>query len=286
MEKNYRAQLVGCFGDPIDGNPTGVMEEAAFASCGLNWRYLPLLVKQGDLKDAFAGIKAMSFEGLNLTMPHKIAIIPYLDGLSPAAQIIGAVNTVIRRNGGWIGENTDGKGFVTALLKSGTELRGKKVTILGAGGAARAIGVECALAGAEKITVINRNRQRGQALAQLISGRTDAQSQYIPWNGSVPIPSDTEILVQATCVGLTPNCLEKPDILYDTITPNMVVCDVVFNPVDPLFLQEARKRGAATVSGIGMLVQQGALNFTYWTGLEAPVDVMYRTLEQEFTVSR
>lgn len=282
MEKNYRAELTGCFGDPIDGNPTGVMEEAAFAACGLNWRYMTLKVKAEDLETAFKGCKAMNFNGLNLTMPHKRNIIPMLDGLTQAAEIIGAVNTVIVRDGKWIGENTDGKGFVTALKMSGAELTGRNVTILGAGGAARAIAVECALAGSKKITIINRSENNGTELAKLIAKQTPAESIYLPWTPRIAVPAGTDILINGTCVGLHPNGHEKPDIDYDTITANMVVSDVVFNPVDPLFLQEARKRGAKTVSGIGMLVQQGALNFTSWTGVEAPVDVMYKTLEAEF----
>ena len=282
MAKNYRAELTGCFGDPIDGNPTGVMEEAAFAACGLNWRYMTIKVKAEDLETAFAGCKAMNFNGLNLTMPHKRNIIPLLDGLTQAAEIIGAVNTVLVRDGKYIGENTDGKGFVTALLMSGAELTGKNVTILGAGGAARAIAVECALAGAKKITIINRTEANGTELAQLIADKTPAESQYLSWTPTIAVPEGTDILINGTCVGLHPNGHEKPDINYDTITANMVVSDVVFNPVDPLFLQEARARGAKTVSGIGMLVQQGALNFTSWTGVEAPVDVMYKTLEAEF----
>ena len=282
MAKNYRAELTGCFGDPIDGNPTGVMEEAAFAACGLNWRYMTIKVKAEDLETAFAGCKAMNFNGLNLTMPHKRNIIPLLDGLTQAAEIIGAVNTVLVRDGKYIGENTDGKGFVTALIMSGAELTGKNVTILGAGGAARAIAVECALAGAKKITIINRTEANGTELAQLIADKTPAESQYLSWTPTIAVPEGTDILINGTCVGLHPNGHEKPDINYDTITANMVVSDVVFNPVDPLFLQEARARGAKTVSGIGMLVQQGALNFTSWTGVEAPVDVMYKTLEAEF----
>ena len=282
MSKNYRASLSACLGDPVDGNPTGVMQEAAFAACGLNWRYLTIRVKDGDLAQAFSGMKAMDFSCCNLTMPHKRTIIPLLDGLTQAAQIIGAVNTVFREGDRWLGENTDGKGFVRALEKEGIALAGKRVTILGAGGAARAISVECALAGAASITVINRSEANGTELTQLLNTHTPAKAQYLPWTPAMTIPADTEILVNATCVGLHPNVEDKPDINYSTILPHMVVCDVVFNPVDPLFLQEARKQGAKTVSGIGMLVQQGALAFTLWTGKEAPEQVMYDTLAKEF----
>jgi len=282
MEKNYRAELTACLGDPVDGNPTGVMEEAAYAARGLNWRYLTVRVQKGDLADAFAGLKAMGFRGFNLTMPHKLEIIPMLDELTEAAAIIGAVNTVMERNGRWIGENTDGKGFVEALRLADVDPAGKRFTILGAGGAARAIAVECALAGAKAITIVNRHEGRGQELAKLIAEKTAAESRYLPWTPAMAIPADTEILINATCVGLHPNGADRPDIDYNTIDAGMVVSDVVFNPVDPLFLQEARAKGAKTISGIGMLVQQGARNFTLWTGEEAPTDVMYRTLEQEF----
>ena len=282
MSKNYRAALSACLGDPVDGNPTGVMQEAAFAACGLNWRYLTIRVKDGDLQKAFDGMKAMDFTCCNLTMPHKRTIIPLLDGLTPAAQIIGAVNTVFRDGDRWMGENTDGKGFVRALQKDGISLAGKLVTILGAGGAARAISVECALAGAASITVINRSEKNGTELADLINTHTPAKAQYLPWLPAMTIPADTQILVNATCVGLHPNVMDKPDIDYSTIAPHMVVSDVVFNPIDPLLLQEARKQGAKTVSGIGMLVQQGALAFTLWTGHDAPEQVMYDTLAKEF----
>lgn len=280
MKKNYRADLVGLFGDPVDDNPTGVMEEAGLAEKGLNYRYITARVLPQDLESAFAGAKAMNMRGLNLTMPHKIRIIPLLDRLTQAAQIIGAVNTVVNENGVWVGENTDGKGFVRALELANVNLLGKRVTLLGAGGAARAIAVECALAGASHLTIINRNPQRGEELAALIASATSASSLYLPWTPGIGIPADTDILIQATCVGLGSS--DKPDINYDTILPHMVVSDVVFNPVMPSFLQEAQARGAQVITGIGMLVQQGAKNFELWTGQTAPVETMYKALEEEF----
>ena len=157
MEKNYRAELTGVFGDPVEGNPTGVMEEAAYEAMGLNYRYITMKVTPEGFPDAMKAVRALHMKGVNLTMPHKIAVIPYLDELSEAASIIGAVNTVVvREDGSLFGENTDGKGFVEALLRYGSHPEGKNIMILGAGGAARAIAVECALAGASKITVVNR----------------------------------------------------------------------------------------------------------------------------------
>ena len=281
-EKNYRAELVGVFGDPVDGNPTCVLEEAGFAAAGLNWRYLTCKVAVEDLTDAIRGMKAVGMRGVNLTMPHKIRVIEHLDELSQAAHIIGAVNTVAVKDGRLLGENTDGKGFVISLKDENIPLEGKVITILGAGGAAKAIGVECALAGAKKLHIINRNRERGEELVSTITANTAAEADYLPWEGTAALPADTEILINATCVGLHPNVDECPDIRYEDIRPGMPVCDVVFNPAVPLFLKKAEEKGAKIITGLGMLVNQGALNIEIWTGEKAPRDIMMEALKKEF----
>ena len=281
--KNYRAELTGVFGDPVDDNPTGVVEEAAFAAKNLNYRYLTIKVLPEDLGKAMDSVKIFDMKGINLTMPHKIKVLPYLDELSPAAEIIGAVNTVIQKEGKLFGENTDGKGFVTALKNSGETLDKKNVTILGAGGAARAIAVECALNGVAHINIINRSIEKGEELASLIQMKTDSSAKYLNWKNNMAIPSDTDILINATSIGgFSPNVTDKPDIDYTTITPEMCVCDVIFNPAETIFLKSAAENGAKTITGLGMLVQQAALNFTLWTGVEAPVDVMEDALKKEF----
>lgn len=280
--KNYRAELTGVFGDPVDDNPTGVVEEAAFAAKNLNYRYLTIKVLPEDLGKAMDSVKIFGMKGINLTMPHKIKVLPYLDELSPAAEIIGAVNTVIQKEGKLFGENTDGKGFVTALKNSGETLDKKNVTILGAGGAARAIAVECALNGVAHINIINRSIEKGEELASLIQMKTDSSAKYLNWKNNMAIPSDTDILINATSIGFSPNVTDKPDIDYTTITPEMCVCDVIFNPAETIFLKTAAENGAKTITGLGMLVQQAALNFTLWTGVEAPVDVMEDALKKEF----
>lgn len=280
--KNYRAELTGVFGDPVDDNPTGVVEEAAFAAKNLNYRYLTIKVLPEDLGKAMDSVKIFGMKGINLTMPHKIKVLPYLDELSPAAEIIGAVNTVIQKEGKLFGENTDGKGFVTALKNSGETLDKKNVTILGAGGAARAIAVECALNGVAHINIINRSIEKGEELASLIQMKTDSSAKYLNWKNNMAIPSDTDILINATSIGFSPNVTDKPDIDYTAITPEMCVCDVIFNPAETIFLKSAAENGAKTITGLGMLVQQAALNFTLWTGVEAPVDVMEDALKKEF----
>lgn len=283
LSKNYRAELVGLFGNPVDENPTGPMMEAGFAAQGLNYRYITMKVEKENLKDAIAGIRAIGMRGLNLTIPHKIAVIPFLDELSPAAKIIGAVNSIRVQDGQLIGENTDGKGFVTSLMETGIELNGRIITVLGSGGAARAVAVECAISGAETVNIVARNEESGKELADLISEKTEAQGVYFTWKGSVPIPEGTEVLVNCTNVGLYPD-ENKPDITYEDIRKNMTVCDVVFNPPETKFLKEAKARGAATVNGLGMLVNQAALNYCLWTENMAPKDMMKEALLREFNL--
>ena len=285
MSKNYRAELVGAFGCPIEENPTGVMEEAAFAAKGLDYRYLTIRVEKGALKDAMAGVRAMNMRGINLTIPHKVEVLSYLDALSPAAELIGAVNTVVNDGGRLWGENTDGKGFLQSLQLVGVSVAGRTVTLLGAGGAGRAIAVECALAGAKRVLILNGSPQRGEELAALLREKTAADSSYLPWQGTASLPEGTDILVNATPIGLYPKVNEKPDIDYNGITPEMIVTDVVFNDPNTLFLQEAARRGAQTIDGLGMLACQGALNFTLWTGEEAPLEVMREQLRREFGLS-
>ncbi len=284
MGQNYRATLTAVFGDPVDENPTGVMEEAAYRAAGLDWRYLTLRILPKDLHTAMDAARAFGFRGVNLTIPHKQAVLQYLDDISPAAKIIGAVNTVLNKDGLLWGDNTDGKGFVKSLLDEHVVLEGSHVAILGAGGAARAIAVECALAGASQVTIINRSAGHGQELADLVQSNTQASATYLPWTSHMRIPSGTDIVVQATNIGLYPDVQGCPDIDFTSLQPDAVACDVVFNPPTTLFLAHAAERGLKTINGLGMLVNQGELNFTLWTGLQPPPDVMMQTLKKEFNL--
>ena len=284
QEANYKSELVGVFGHPVAENPTVVMQEAAFQALNLDWRYLTIEVYPEDLADAFKGLRAMNMRGINLTIPHKVEVLKYLDKVAPDAALMGAVNTVRRHGDDLIGENTDGKGFIRSLRQNaGIDPAGKKIVILGAGGAARAIGVEAALAGAQQITIVNRSAARGETLATLLNKQTEANVSFVEWNTSYAVSADTDILVNATSLGLFPNVAEKPNIHFDTITPAMTVCDVIPNPPNTPFLREAADRGATTLDGLGMLVYQGAIGFTMWTGLEAPVTVMHQALQAVFS---
>jgi shikimate dehydrogenase len=280
---SLRSELVGAFGDPIDENPTGIMQEAAFAAAGLNWRYLLLRVAAEDLGSAISGIRAMRFRGINLTIPHKVAVLKYLDEVAPDAALIGAVNTVRRVADRLIGENTDGKGFLRSVREdAGLDPAGKRVVFLGAGGAARAMSVELALAGASHITIVNRTPSRADELVRTLNSRTPARAEFVPWVGDYPVPPEADILVNATSIGLYPNTGDKPRVMMATVGPDLLVCDVIPNPPQTAFLTDAAARGARTLDGLGMLVYQGAIAFKLWTGVEPSIPVMRQALENIF----
>lgn len=285
QEPNYKAELVGVFGHPVAENPTIVMQEAAFQALDLNWRYLTIEVYPQDLAAAFQGLRAMNFRGINLTIPHKVEVLKYLDEVAPDAKLMGAVNTVRRDGSKLIGENTDGKGFLRSLREdAGVDPAGKRVVVLGAGGAARAMTVELALAGAAHLTIVNRSAERGQALVKLLNEQTPVKADFVLWNQPYAIPADTDIVANATSIGLFPHVDDQPELVFDTLTARMIVCDVIPNPPNTPFLREAAARGAKTLDGLGMLVYQGAIGFKMWTGLDAPVAVMRQALAQAFSL--
>jgi shikimate dehydrogenase len=265
-------------GQPIAGNPTQFMMERAFESAGLDWRYLTLEVPPELLADAVRGLKAMGFRGANFTIPHKIAVIPLLDGLSHAAELMGAVNCVTNVNGKLIGENTDGKGFVQSL-RSLTDPKGKNIEVLGAGGVARAIAVELGLSGAAQITVVNRNEARGQELTDLLNQGVKVAARFVPWQGEHMVDASTDIVVQATSIGLNDSHARVP-VDRASLRPELVVADVIFNPPQTAFLREAAERGCGTLDGLGMLVNQGVISFKTWTDEEPEADVMREALEE------
>jgi shikimate dehydrogenase len=280
---SYKAELVGVFGYPVAENPTGVMQEAAFQDRDLNWRYLTIEVRPEDLEKAMIGLRAFGMQGVNLTIPHKVAVIQYLDRLSREAELIGAVNTVVQEGDELIGHNTDGKGFLRSVRDdAGVDPAGKHIVFLGAGGAARAMSVELALAGAANITIVNRTPGRGQELVKQLSEKTSVEAQFVQWQGDYSVPPETDILVNATSIGLFPNTEESPAVDVASIHPDLLVCDVIPNPPRTAFLRATEAAGARTLDGLGMLVYQGAIAFDMWTGVEAPIPVMRYALEEVF----
>ncbi len=285
MGVNYKAELVGVLGYPVAENPTCVMQEAAFRELGLNWRYLTIEVKPDGLADAVRGIRTMGFQGINLTIPHKVAVMELLDEIAPDAAMIGAVNTVRRDENRLIGENTDGKGFLHGVREEGKlDPKGKRVVVLGAGGAARAITVELALAGAAELRVLNRGRERGEAMVDDLKARTGANASFQHWLDTYRVTDDVDILVNATSIGLFPDVDAMPNIALDTARPDLLVCDVVPNPPETRLIQTARAHNLKVLTGLPMLVYQGVIGFEMWTGFKAPEQAMKDALRKAFGV--
>jgi shikimate dehydrogenase len=281
MAGNFLKPITACFGRPVAENPTQVMMEAAYRQLGLDWRYITLEVGPDDLEAAVAGARAMGFRGFNCTIPHKVSVIEHLDGLGESAAVMQAVNCVVRRGDQLIGENTDGKGFV-AGVKRLRDPAGKKAVLLGAGGAARAIAVELALAGAAKITLVNRSPERGAGTKVLLDTSLEVPTELILWRGDYVVPADTDFLINATSVGLYPDVDARLGLDFDSITAKTLVSDVVFNPPETHLIREAKRRGCETLDGLEMLVGQGAIGVEYWTGQSPDAGVMRRSLEEVF----
>ncbi len=280
---NFKSELVACLASPVAENPTVAMMEAAFQHEAMNWRYINCEVTPETLGDAVRGLKALGFVGFNCSLPNKVAVIPHLDGLGASAAIMGAVNCAVRRGDQFIGENTDGKGFLASLREVIDPAR-KSLVLFGAGGAARAIGVETALAGARSITVVNRSEARGRELVALLNEKTPVKAEFAAWKGDFVVPEGTEIVVNATSIGLYPDVEARLALDLDSIGPGMVVADVIPNPPRTRLVRDAEERGCKVLDGLGMLVNQGVLGIQYWSGVEANAHVMRRKLEELFGI--
>lgn len=280
---SFCPELVGCFSQGAAGNPTGAMVEAAFAHHGLAWRYVNAEVTPAGLADAVRGAWALGFRGFNLSMPHKVAVLPLLGGLGQSAELIGAVNCVVRRGDAFIGENTDGKGFLLSL-QAVTDPRGQAVVLFGAGGAARAVAVELALAGVRSITIVNRGTTRGRSLVETLRSRTQVDARLELLHGDYVVPAATQIVINATSIGLYDADARLP-VAVDSLHSGLIAADVVFNPPRTRFLRDAAARGCQVVDGLGMLVNQGVIGVRYWTGVEPDAAVMRRALAEAMSLS-
>lgn len=281
LQLDFLPQITGSFSSPARQNPTVAMIEAAYRHHGIHARYVNCEVPAAGLEDAVRGARAMGWIGFNCSLPHKQKVIAYLDGLGESAALIGAVNCVVNRDGKLIGENTDGSGFLIAL-RSVTEPAGKRFVILGAGGAARAIAVELALAGAGSLTVVNRNEERAQEIARLIAEKTKTEAAAVKWTGAYQLPEKTDVLVNATSVGFYPDVDALVHVDLETLSAGTIVCDVIPNPPRTALLREAAARGCTTLDGLGMLVYQGVASIRHWTGESVDPAVMRGKLEEIF----
>ena len=279
--RDFLSVLTGSFATPAAGNPTVAMIEAAYQHHGLAARYINCDVPADVLGDAVRGAMAMGWVGFNCSIPHKVAVIEHLDRLGESAAIIGAVNCVVRHGDRLVGENTDGQGFLAAL-RTVVDPAGKALVVFGAGGAARAIAVEAALAGASSITIVNRDPKRGADLVALVNDKTPARADFVVWDTPYRLPAETSIIVNATSIGLFPDLDRRLDLDLSTLEARMIVADVIPNPPRTALIRDAQARGCVTLDGLGMLVNQGVISIRHWTGVDADPTVMRNTLEELF----
>jgi shikimate dehydrogenase len=260
--------LYAVFGDPIAHSLSPVMHNSALAHVGLDGFYFPFRVK--DIAAAVRGIRGLGIRGASITIPHKISIMNYLDRVDSLASDIGAVNTVVNRQGELLGFNSDCAGAVKALIEK-TTIDGKKVAVIGAGGGARAIGFGIKQQNGD-LTVINRSRENGEKLA------SDLRCEFIPLSDVKQLPYD--IVINSTSVGMAPH-VDKAPLNTELLKSGMVVMDMVYNPLKTRFLTEAEEKGCTTVDGLSMFVHQGAVQFELWTGEKAPVEIMRKVVLNE-----
>lgn len=280
---NFLSTITGSFAMPAAENPTVAMMDAAYRHHGIDARYINCEVPPEKLADAVRGARAMGWKGFNCSLPHKVEVIQHLDGLGESAAIMQAVNCAVMRDGRLIGKNTDGKGFLKSLREI-VDPAGRRIVVFGAGGASRAICVELALAGAARITVVNRRRERGEEVVRMLKDKTSTEAIFAPWTSAFAVPGDTDIVVNATSIGLFPDIEATLDMDLSALTPGMVVADIIPNPPRTRLVRDAEARGCTVLDGLGMLVNQGIINIKYWTGVDADGSVMRKRIEEIFGV--
>ncbi len=280
MKVSGNTQIFGIMGCPVEHTMSPVMHNAAYEALGLHAVYVPFLVKPEDLGKATLSLRALNISGVNVTVPHKSGVIEFLDELDSSAKQIGAVNTIVLKNRKLIGYNTDGPGFIQSLRKDGHfDPSGKRVVILGAGGAASAAAMSLAQAGARRIVIANRTKARAEVLSKRVIKYYERET--------IPVALDevralywlireSDLLVNATSVGLSKT--ETVKLNPNAFHPKLVVYDLFYK--ETAFLQQARKKGLKAIDGLGMLVSQGTRSFELFTGRKAPFRVMKNAAEQ------
>jgi shikimate dehydrogenase len=264
-------QICGLIGDPVEHSMSPAMHNAAFKKTGLDYIYLPFRVTPENLPGAISGLRSLNLRGMNVTIPHKVSVIPLLDELEPMAEKIGAINTIVNDNGYLKGYNTDAEGFLKSLSEKDIAPSGKKIVILGAGGVSRAISFTLAEQGAE-IAILSRSRKIEWA-EKLAINKSKVLAMELNDTNLKSVLSHADILVNATSVGMSPDT-DNTLVPQELFRPGMLVFDVIYNPEKTRLLADAEKAGAVAVGGLDMLIWQGALSFELWTGIKAPADVM------------
>jgi shikimate dehydrogenase len=276
-----KTKLLGVIGHPIEHSLSPVMHNAAIAQLGVDYAYLPFSIAPADLEQAIAGFTAIGLQGFNITIPHKQAIIPYLEQVSPIAQAVGAVNTVWRTATGWHGTNTDVEGFLAPLKLRSQNWTQATALILGNGGAARAVVAGCEQLGFAKIWVIGRNAEKLAAFQQSWA-TPPAQLSVHPWEALPDLLPQSDLIVNTTPIGMFPKVNESPlsAAEVEKIKVNAIAYDLIYTPKPTQFLKDAQAQGAEAIDGLEMLVQQGAAALQLWLQQPVPIDVMRQALQQ------
>ena len=274
MDISAKTKVYGVIGDPIEHSLSPALHNAAFKVLKLDCVFLAFKVKTGEVESAIRGMRGLGIRGLNVTMPHKEAVIAYLDEVDSAAKFLGSVNTVLNDNGKLNGFSTDGIGALNALKENGVTLNGKKVLLLGGGGAAKTIAFALAKV-VDELIILNRSPEKITPLTKIMNREFNKQV-----SGGLLAPSaiqkniqNVDILINATSVGMHPND-EHSLVEPQWLRPDLTVMDIVYNPIETKLAKDAKKAGAKVISGVEMLIYQGAASFEVWTGHKAPVEVM------------
>jgi shikimate dehydrogenase len=250
------------------------MHNAAFEALKIDYVFLAFKVKSSEVGNAVSGMRALTIHGLNVTMPHKNAVVKYLDEVDPAGKAIASVNTILNKDGRLLGFNTDGIGALNALENNGVEPRGKKVLLLGAGGAAKAIAYTLSQE-VDELVILNRSLKPASELASLLKQKFKKEINAGELSPSTVKGNlaDSDVLINATSLGMTPNANQTP-VAPEWLKSDLAVMDIVYNPIETKLAKDAKTAGAKVVSGVEMLIYQGAVSFEIWTACEAPVEVM------------
>ena len=281
MEITGRTKVVGVIGDPVEHSCSPPMHNAAFREMGMDYVYVPFRVKPEQLAAAVEGFKALSVAGINVTLPHKKALLPLMDSVSQEAELIGAVNTMVFKGGIVEGHNTDARGFIASLQEEEIgNIEGMKVVVLGAGGGAQAVVVGLALEGISRITIANRTKEKAIQLAKTINTKIGVPAEGISLDDEhlTQRISESDLLVSTITASMDPSIplVIDPGCLHK----DLIVCDIVYVPPETNLLGAAAERGLRTVGGMGMLVHQGAISFQLWTGERPPVGTMRQALTE------
>ncbi len=275
MRISGNTKVVGIFGDPIEQSLSPYMHNAAFDAMGIGCVYVPFHVRSDAIEDALGAVKALDMRGVNLTIPHKELALEFLDEVDKEAADIGAVNTVVNKDGRLIGYNTDGRGYLESLkLETDFDPKGKSIVVVGAGGSARSISYTFALEGVSSVTLLNRTVERAKALADEYSKKFPDVEFNSGTLTECETYKDADLFVNTTSMGMLGKGGADAPIDVSVISTSAIVSDIVFMPIDTPFIKAAEARGIKTHKGLGMLIHQGVLSFELWFEEAPPVDVM------------